>query len=52
MDFIIVFISGYYNFCEGYCDKNISHQFEILGIMENLVDLQKESVKVLAKKQI
>jgi len=37
---------------EGYSDKNISHQFEILGIMENLVELQKESVKVLVRKKV
>ncbi|MCH7851015.1 MAG: hypothetical protein IH845_05215 [Nanoarchaeota archaeon] len=36
----------------GYEDGNISHQFEILGIMENLVDIQKENVKMLAKKKI
>jgi len=34
---------------EGYDENNISDQFEVLGIMENLMEIQKERIKVLLK---
>ena len=35
---------------EGYNDNDISDQFEILGIMENLVEIQKDKIKTLGRK--
>lgn len=36
----------------GYDSENIHHQLEILGIMDNLIDLQKEKLKTLGRKEI
>lgn len=36
----------------GYDTKNIHHQLEILGIMDNLIDLQKDKIKTLEKREV
>jgi len=35
---------------KGYNQNSISHQFEILGIMQNLVEVQQQKLRTLAQR--